>query len=153
MDCRVGSFAPLRNDKIRRKFETNKYVCKYTNMRSGSISYFSNLIYLLYLRLIGLVMSFSFVSISKGNVRLTPEQIGKMLIEELLLLSSGNDRSSVGSCPQRIRPPSVGNRGSIHSSRSPTHRIGHSDLDHSKVTNRPSTPTRENYLLPDDHPQ
>ena len=58
-------------------------------MRSGSISYFSNLIYLLYLRLIGLgVMSFFLLyPYQKGmSQALTPEQIEQMLIEELLLL-------------------------------------------------------------------
>ena len=130
-------------------------------MRSGSISYFSNLIYLLYLRLIGLgVMSFFLLyPYQKGmSQALTPEQIEQMLIEELLLLSSGNDLEAPWDPrPQRIRPPSVGNRGSIRiPSRSPTHRIGRPDLDHSKSKFRtgPSTPTRRKITpLPDDHPQ
>ena len=130
-------------------------------MRSGSISYFSKLIYLLYLRLIGLgVMSFFLLyPYQKGmSQALTPEQIEQMLIEELLLLSSGNDLEAPWDPrPQRIRPPSVGNRGSIRIPfRSPTHRIGRPDLDHSKSKFRtgPSTPTRRKITpLPDDHPQ
>jgi hypothetical protein len=75
-----------------------------------------------------------------------------------MLLSSGNDvEAPWDPRPQRVRPPSVGNRGSIRiPSRSPTHRIGRPDLDHSRSKFRtgPSAPTRREITpLPNDHPQ
>src|SRR6056300_530580 len=104
-------------------------------MSADVFSSFSNLIYFIYLRLIGFgIMSFLLLYPDQKGMSqaLTPEQIEQILMEELMLLSSGNDvEAPWDPRPRRVRPPSVGNRGSIRiPSRSPTHRIGRPDLDH-----------------------